>query len=1265
MASENKTLRRGIELYIDGKEVKANMKQVEAEAKKLREEIRGMTVGSKEYFEATKRYRELDAVLREHRAGLRAVEVQHESLLSKGVRWFKEYSLQITGAIAALTGVAMKLNQLRKQAYEKEDAAANLKALTGLDDENIQWLTQQAEKISTSMDETKLRVRKSATEILEAYMLVGSAKPELLKDKEALNAVTIEAMRLAEAAKMELKDSVDAVTIALNQYNAGADQAIRFTNVLAAGSKYGAANVQAQAAAIKNSGVAAASAGLSIEQHVGIIEMLAEKGIKAEEAGTALKGVFLKLQTGADDTNPAIVGLDKALENLAAKGMSAGEILNMFDRRGFNAAKILIDNTEKVKEYTTAVTDTSVAVEQAAINSDTAAAKMAQIRNQLNLTGQELAKTLAPVFSLAVGWTRKFIMAMPPVIDFMKKYGKEILIISAYLLVLSTYQKAVTLWTTFWASVTASVKAYSAAMILARDAVVGCSLATTRLTALMAAQNIVTKAVTATAILLKTAYYGLTLQFTAASRSLAAFNAVAHINPFAVVITAITAVTYAYVKLVEKVDMAAKKMKEWRKIQQQATESTQNERNEIKRLSDIIHNSSSSYNARKKAIEDMQKIVPDYHASLTTEGKLINDNVDAIERYVKAMTLQAQSQAATSKLVEAQAKQEKWYEDNKKRVEDMLLAEMAYKQGLMEMPGSEKYDNPEQAAMLLYGMSPTVYRVLKSQWNALEGEAKMYQGMLDEIEAKLSKIYEEGANASGSNTEQTEPTPPTSDEKDAERQKRIREALETIDTEYNKRAADLKQKFLDGEFEKEEEYAAKVQALELERLQKKMDVVGLEPKKQDEIRLKILDIKQKLTDELRQLDFLEGSEEERRLNEQLEKNRKAAQDRLNILEKAKAAELLSEEDYNKRKIAILDKRADDDRNAYEKMAESRLAASRKALAKEISQLEKQRAEELKAEKKQDGLLMAFEKLFQPQKAYEEEYSTVIKYDSLILEAKKKFYETLLQDQSLSNEQREQLQLEYNRAVLESVEKRNSELEEKNKQMFDMLNSAGQEIGKALADILTDSEKSFADFMKELVKTVLDAIEKLLIAYVAETTMRNVAELGFLGLAKAAAEIAIITAAFEAAKAAIGGFEAGGFTPEGEADEPQGIVHSNEFVANRFAVKNPQVLPVLQLIDAAQRSGNISNLTGQQIAAVATGNVSTPQNTRNVSSAPIAQQTIPPELTRAINMLIYTTRKAAEAYKEPALAYTFADGKGGVNEAQELLDRMKKNASLKS
>lgn len=1246
MASENKTLRRGIELYIDGKEVKANMKQVEAEAKKLREEIRGMTVGSKEYFEAIKRYRELDAVLREHRAGLRAVEVQHESLLSKGVRWFKEYSLQITGAIAALTGVAMKLNQLRKQAYEKEDAAANLKALTGLDDENIQWLTQQAEKISTSMDETKLRVRKSATEILEAYMLVGSAKPELLKDKEALNAVTIEAMRLAEAAKMELKDSVDAVTIALNQYNAGADQAIRFTNVLAAGSKYGAANVQAQAAAIKNSGVAAASAGLSIEQHVGIIEMLAEKGIKAEEAGTALKGVFLKLQTGADDTNPAIVGLDKALENLAAKGMSAGEILNMFDRRGFNAAKILIDNTEKVKEYTTAVTDTSVAVEQAAINSDTAAAKMAQIRNQLNLTGQELAKTLAPVFSLAVGWTRKFIMAMPPVIDFMKKYGKEILIISAYLLVLSTYQKAVTLWATFWASVTASVKAYSAAMILARDAVVGCSLATTRLTALMAAQNIVTKAVTATAILLKTAYYGLTLQFTAASRSLAAFNAVAHINPFAVVLTAITAVTYAYVKLVEKVDMAAKKMKEWRIIQQQATESTQNERNEIKRLSDIIHNSSSSYNARKKAIEDMQKIVPDYHASLNTEGKLINDNVDAIDRYVKAMTLQAQAQAANSKLVEAQAKQEKWYEDNKKRVEDMLLAEMAYKQGLMEMPGSEKYDNPEQAAMLLYGMSPTVYRVLKSQWNALEGEAKMYKGMLDEIEAKLSKIYEEGANASGNNPEPSDPATPTSDEKDTERNKRIREELEAIDAEYNNRAAALKQKYIDGEIGTEQEYSSRLQQIELERLRAKMQVAGLEEKQTSVFLQRIMDMEINVR---------------KRIEEMIKVSSKdTIESRLEALKN----------EYESSKAYLKDAYDNGIIPSEKRYKEYLLALENNYILKKKELLEKQADEQIAELKKQQDAELQELKLHLAQRLLTEQ-----EYEEALLRIRKKYADKRKEIQNQSKEATAATAKEEKEVEIAEAEEASEKLEK----YAELLKDIAFDVQEAFGDMGEElSEAIFGgDFLegmknagKEFLKQALDIVEKYIMIKQAQIMADHIAEAStFVGIAsailKATAKMAAIKMAFGLAKGAVASFDTGGFTPNGKWDEPQGIVHSNEFVANHYAVKNPQVLPVLQLIDFAQRSGSISHLTGDEIAAVASGFAPSSRAIMNLPTTQHQAKTV--DLSPIYATLIRLEKVmdiATEAYKKPSPAYCFVNGRGGINEAQKLNETINRNASYK-
>lgn len=87
------------------------------------------------------------------------------------------------------------------------------------------------------------------------------------------------------------------------------------------------------------------------------------------------------------------------------------------------------------------------------------------------------------------------------------------------------------------------------------------------------------------------------------------------------------------------------------------------------------------------------------------------------------------------------------------------------------------------------------------------------------------------------------------------------------------------------------------------------------------------------------------------------------------------------------------------------------------------------------------------------------------------------------------------------------------------------------------------------------------------------------------MATAAAKIALITAAFETAKGVLGGFSSGGFTGPGEWDRPQGIVHSNEFVANRFAVANPAIRPVLNLIDHAQRTNTVGSLTASDVSAV--------------------------------------------------------------------------------
>lgn len=239
---------RSLKIYLDGTEVKKSVAEIQKEMRIAQMEMKNAQIGSDNYRRALENLQTLKGILADHKAQLKEttntvkeLEKSGKSFFSEVKNWIKQGFFNKIGfdSFDALLG---KLTQFRDLFNQKESSAANLKALTGLDDQSIQWLTDQAEQLSTTMDETGLRVSQTSQEILEAYMLVGSAKPELLSNKEALNAVTVEAMRLAQAAKMDLKDAVDGVTLALNQYGAGADEAARYVNVLAAGSKAGAAD---------------------------------------------------------------------------------------------------------------------------------------------------------------------------------------------------------------------------------------------------------------------------------------------------------------------------------------------------------------------------------------------------------------------------------------------------------------------------------------------------------------------------------------------------------------------------------------------------------------------------------------------------------------------------------------------------------------------------------------------------------------------------------------------------------------------------------------------------------------------------------------------------------------------------------------------------------------------------------------------------------------------------------------------------------------
>ena len=71
---------------------------------------------------------------------------------------------------------------------------------------------------------------------------------------------------------------------------------------------------------------------------------------------------------------------------------------------------------------------------------------------------------------------------------------------------------------------------------------------------------------------------------------------------------------------------------------------------------------------------------------------------------------------------------------------------------------------------------------------------------------------------------------------------------------------------------------------------------------------------------------------------------------------------------------------------------------------------------------------------------------------------------------------------------------------------------------------------------------------------------------------------------EARKSAIsGGYYAGGFTGGKDYHREAGVVHEGEFVANHESVNNPAIMPLLNLIDSAQRNNTAGSLTREDIS----------------------------------------------------------------------------------
>lgn len=595
----------------------ASLKDLETAKRVLLKRVTDLKRGTEEWKRETSNLSQVNSALRQTRAEMGQFETPMQKMIG-----FAKGLLPAFGFAAVIAGLRRIVSEADSRFLAFEERIDNLSSITGLAGEELDWLSERAKELSTATLEGGIIITKSANDIIDAFTKMGSARPELLKDKEALAQVTEQALILSEAAKIDMDSAINTVAASMNQFNLGASQSSRIINVIAAGSLEGSSEVADLTESMKNVGPVASDANMSLEQTVAALEVLGEKQLKGAEAGTKLRGVILKLQEDGYGYASGQFNLGDAIEEVNTKLARQGTELErdaikqkLFGTENVTAGSILLQNAEKYDQLTKAVTGTNTAMEQAAINTDNEAARRKQAQNQLNVLYLEFGQKIAPIITKGI------------------TSGMELLNLAIkFRVVLIPLTVAIA---GYWAA--AKLKVFW------DTAQKGATIAAAGAQALF------------------------TGNLTKATAAMRLFNTVTKLNPFVLIASLVAAAGVTLFAYSQKAKEASASTKALLDVETEAQKSIIEEKVKVEQLLRVAQDEKRSKDERLKAIKELNEISPQYLGGLTLEKINTDSAKKATDEYIKSIEQKARVQAAQEMLVEIE----------QKRIDDLKNGEIA------------------------------------------------------------------------------------------------------------------------------------------------------------------------------------------------------------------------------------------------------------------------------------------------------------------------------------------------------------------------------------------------------------------------------------------------------------------------------------------------------------------------------------------------------------------------------------------------------------
>lgn len=230
--------------------------------------------------------------------------------------------------------------------------------------------------------------------------------------------------------------------------------------------------------------------------------------------------------------------------------------------------------------------------------------------------------------------------------------------------------------------------------------------------------------------LLQAGFYLLTGRVTLAKNAWTAMNATMKASVFGLIAAGVTVLSLKLWDMHKKQKEAAASAKELETMERDLNAQVNEQTAKVKQLNETMRNEKISMDRRKEALNELKKIIPGYNGLLSEEGRLTRDNKSAIDDYLVSLEKEIKLKAYKDKLVDLykqksdledkRDEQDKTYHDAK--TDNILHPQNSFIRGVSKFFGTDTETNAKKAL------------------NNTEQQIDRVNGKIDELNSKIADI---------------------------------------------------------------------------------------------------------------------------------------------------------------------------------------------------------------------------------------------------------------------------------------------------------------------------------------------------------------------------------------------------------------------------------------------------------------------------------------------------------------------------------------------